>query len=210
MTNGKIESSPLINDLIKMLSAQTSSNNLNEFKKFLEENGLNIKDHINAVQYTYNLDLNIYNNRANSEKYVKTSPNQILSNLGMEQMQEMQTKMYGDTFGSYEVWQEMLDNEELLKTQYDLLAGNWPKEFNEVVLIVDDDTKISDYTLYSLGLLDPDELTEKYKAIMNGEKVDEIEKKTYTYDELLDLRFKVVLNTDYYEKERKNLERHVR
>ena len=72
-----------------MLSAQTSSNNLNEFKKFLEENGLNIKDHINAVQYTYNLDLNIYNNRANSEKYVKTSPNQILSNLGMEQMQEM-------------------------------------------------------------------------------------------------------------------------
>lgn len=193
-----------------MLSAQTSSNNLNEFKKFLEENGLNIKDHINAVQYTYNLDLNIYNNRANSEKYVKTSPNQILSNLGMEQMQEMQTKMYGDTFGSYEVWQEMLDNEELLKTQYDLLAGNWPKEFNEVVLIVDDDTKISDYTLYSLGLLDPDELTEKYKAVMNGEKVDEIEKKTYTYDELLDLRFKVVLNTDYYEKERKNLERHVR
>lgn len=193
-----------------MLSAQTSSNNLNEFKKFLEENGLNIKDNINAVQYTYNLDLNIYNNRANSEKYVKTSPNQILSNLGMEQMQEMQTKMYGDTFGSYEVWQEMLDNEELLKTQYDLLAGNWPKEFNEVVLIVDDDTKISDYTLYSLGLLDPDELTEKYKAIMNGEKVDEIEKKTYTYDELLDLRFKVVLNTDYYEKERKNLERHVR
>ena len=193
-----------------MLSAQTSSNNLNEFKKFLEENGLNIKNHINAVQYTYNLDLNIYNNRANSEKYVKTSPNQILSNLGMEQMQEMQTKMYGDTFGSYEVWQEMLDNEELLKTQYDLLAGNWPKEFNEVVLIVDDDTKISDYTLYSLGLLDPDELTEKYKAVMNGEKVDEIEKKTYTYDELLDLRFKVVLNTDYYKKERKNLERHVR
>lgn len=193
-----------------MLSAQTSSNNLNEFKKFLEENGMNIKDHINAIQYTYNLDLNIYNNKANSEKYVRTSPNQILSNLGMEQMQEMQSKMYGDTFGSYEVWQEMLDNDDLLKTQYDLLAGSWPKEFNEVVLIVDEDTKISDYTLYSLGLLDPNELTEKYKAIMKGEKVDEIEKKTYTYDELLDLRFKVVLNTDYYVKERKNLERYVR
>lgn len=192
-----------------MLSAQTSSNNLSEFKRFLEENGMNIKDHINAIQYTYNLDLNIYNNKANSEKYVRTSPNQILSNIGMEQMQEMQSKMYGDTFGSYEVWQEMLENEDLLKTQYDLLAGNWPKEFNEVVLIADEDTKISDYTLYSLGLLDPDELTEKYKKIMNGEKVEEIEKKTYTYDELLDLRFKVVLNTDYYVKERKNMERHV-
>ena len=178
-----------------MLSAQTNSNNLEEFKKFIEENGLNIGDHTNAVQYKYNLDLNIYNNNANSEKYVKTSPNQILKNLGMEQMQEMQTKMYGNTFGSYEIWEEMLDNEELLKTQYDLLAGEWPKEFNEVVLIVDEDTKLSDYTLYSLGLLDPEELTEKYKAVMKGEKVEEIPKQTYTYDELLNLKFKLVLNT---------------
>lgn len=193
----------MINNLIKMLSAQTNSNNLKEFKKFIEENGLNIKDQTNAVQYKYNLDLNIYNNNANSEKYVKTSPNQILKNLGMEQMQEMQTKMYGNTFGSYEIWEEMLDNEELLKTQYDLLAGEWPKEFNEVVLIVDEDTKLSDYTLYSLGLLDPEELTEKYKAIMKGEKVEEIPKQTYTYDELLDLKFKIVLNTDYYVKDGK-------
>ncbi len=193
-----------------MLSAQTNSNNLGEFKKFIEENGLNIKDYTNSIQYKYNLDLNIYNNNPNSDKYVKTSPNQILANLGMEQMQEMQTKMYGNAFGSYEIWEEMLDNDQLLKTQYDLLAGTWPEKFNEVVLIVDEDTKISDYTLYSLGLLDPNELTEKYKALMKGEKVEEIEKKTYTYDELLDLRFKVVLNTDYYVKERKNLERHVR
>lgn len=192
-----------------MLSAQTSSNNLKEFKNFIEENGLNIKDYTNAIQYKYKLDLNIYNNNANSDSYVKTSPNQILKNLGMEQMQEMQTKMYGNTFGSYEIWEEMLDNEELLKSQYDLLAGAWPKEFNEVVLIVDEDTKISDYTLYSLGLLDPNELTEKYKALMKGEKVEEIEKKTYAYDELLDLKFRIVLNTDYYVRERKNLERYV-
>lgn len=199
----------MINDLIKMLSAQTNSNNLKEFQKFIEENGLNIKDYINSVQYKYNLDLNIYNNNANSTSYVKTSPNQILKNLGMEQMQEIQTKIYGNTFGSYEIWEEMLDNEELLKTQYDLLAGNWPEKFNEVVIIVDEDTKLSDYTLYSLGLLDSEELTEKYKALMSGEKVEEIEKKTYTYDELLDLRFRIVLNTDYYVKERNNLERHV-
>lgn len=193
-----------------MLSAQTNSNNLKEFKKFIEENGLNIKDYTNAIQYTYKLDLNIYNNNANSDKYVKTSPNQILTNLGMQEMQEMQTKMYGNTFGSYEIWEEMLENEELLKTQYDLLAGKWPKEFNEVVLIVDEDTKISDYTLYSLGLLDPNELTEKYNTLMKGEKVDEIEKKTYTYDELLELKFKLILNTEYYVKERKNMERHAR
>ena len=185
-----------------MMSAQTSTNNLKDFKIFLEENGSNILDYTNAIQYKYKMDINIYNNNANSTSYVKTSPNQIMEKLGMGQMQEMQSMMYGNAFGSYEIWEEMLDNDELLKSQYDLLAGKWPEKFNEVVLIVDEDTKVSDYTLYSLGLLDPDELTEKYKKLMKGEEVEEIEKQTYTYDDILDLKFKVVLNTDYYKKER--------
>lgn len=198
--SGKIESSPLINDLIKMLSAQTSKNNLKEFKTFLDNKESNILEYANAIQYKYKLDINIYNNNANSDSYVKTSPNQIMSNLGMGQMQEMQSMMYGNAFGSYEIWEEMLDNDKLLKSQYDLLAGKWPKKYNEVVLIVDKDNKISDYTLYSLGLLDPDELTEKYKKLMKGEKPEEIEKQIYNYDDLLKLKFKVVLNTDYYVK----------
>jgi putative ABC transport system permease protein len=191
-----------------MMSAQTSTNNLKDFKIFLEENGSNILDYTNAIQYKYKMDINIYNNNANSTSYVKTSPNQIMEKLGMGQMQEMQSMMYGNAFGSYEIWEEMLDNDELLKSQYDLLAGKWPEKFNEVVLIVDEDTKVSDYTLYSLGLLDPDELTEKYKKLMKGEEVEEIEKQTYTYDDILDLKFKVVLNTDYYKKERKHVERY--
>lgn len=192
------------------MSAQTSTNNLKDFKVFLEENGSNILEHTNAIQYKYKMDLNIYNNNANSASYVKTSPNQIMEKLGMGQMQEMQNMMYGSAFGSYEIWEEMLDNQGLLESQYDLLAGKWPEKYNEVVLIVDEDTKISDYTLYSLGLLDPDELTEKYKKLMKGEDIEEIEKQTYTYEDILNLKFKVVLNTDYYKKERKYLERHAR
>lgn len=192
------------------MSAQTNSNNLKEFKAFIDNKESDLLDYANAVQYKYKLDINIYNNNANSDSYVKTSPNQIMTNLGMDQMEEMQNMMYGDMFGSYEIWEEMLDNDILLKSQYDLLAGKWPKKFNEVVLIVDKDNRISDYTLYSLGLLDPDELTEKYKKLMKGEEVEEIKEQTYTYDELLKLRFKVVLNTDYYIKDRKYLERYVR
>lgn len=192
------------------MSAQTNSNNLKEFKTFIDNKESDLLDYANAVQYKYKLDINIYNNNANSDSYVKTSPNQIMTNLGMDQMEEMHNMMGGGMFGSYEIWEEMLDNDTLLKSQYDLLAGKWPKKFNEVVLIVDKDNRISDYTLYSLGLLDPDELTEKYKKLMKGEEVEEIKEQTYTYDELLKLRFKVVLNTDYYIKDRKYLERYVR
>ena len=100
-----------------------------------------------------------------------------------------------------DVWTKMLDNEELLHTQYDLLAGQWPKNYNEVVLIVDGNNRINDYVLYSLGIKDQNELEDMMEKLQNGETVEEPENTTYTYDELLDLSFKIILNTDYYEKE---------
>ena len=81
-----------------------------------------------------------------------------------------------------------------------MLAGKWPEAYNEVVLIVDGNNQISDYTLYTLGLKDQKELEEKWKAVQNGEKVQESEQTSYTYDELLNLSFKLILNSDYYEK----------
>lgn len=186
--------------MLSMMSAQTQTNNLAEFKNYIESDKSDIDDYVSAIQYKYNLDIDIYNNNANSDSYVKASPNQIMNNLGMGEMQEMQSSFGMSSMTSNEVWEEMLDNEELLKSQYDLIAGKWAEEFNEVVLIVDEDNRISDYTLYSLGLLDPDELTENYKALFKGEEIKKLEEKTYTYDELLDLKFKLVINTDYYEK----------
>ena len=100
-----------------------------------------------------------------------------------------------------DVWTEMLDNEELLHSQYDLVAGAWPENYNEVVLIVDENNRINDYVLYSLGLKDQDELEATMKKLQNGETVDEPENASYTYDELLNLSFKLLLNSDYYEKE---------
>ena len=99
------------------------------------------------------------------------------------------------------MWTEMLDNEELLHSQYDLVAGAWPENYNEVVLIVDENNRINDYVLYSLGLKDQDELEATMKKLQNGETVDEPENTSYTYDELLNLSFKLLLNSDYYEKE---------
>lgn len=194
--DGVISSRAVVNSMLSMMSAQTNTNNLGEFKKFIESKESSLLNYSNAIQYTYNLNLNIYNNKANSDSYVQVCPNQIMNNLGMGNM----NSSFGYSMTSNEIWTEMLDNQELMSSQYDVIAGVWPKEYNEVVLIVDEDNEISDYTLYSLGLLDPDDLTKKYKALLNGEKVEELEEKEYSYEELLNLTFKLVLNTDYYVK----------
>ena len=113
------------------------------------------------------------------------------------------SSMFGtsSSMSNTDVWQEMLDNEELLHLQYDVLAGTWPQAYNEVVLIVNENNEISDYTLYTLGLKDQKELEEDWKAIENGEQIEEHEQTSYTYDELLNLSFKLILNSDYYQKE---------
>ena len=189
---GKVYSKNIVNDMLSTISTKIQSNNLEEFKKYLDDENSPIKDYVNAVQYSYNLDLNIY--KEDDDKVVQVNPSQIFAKLGMEGMSNM---MLAET----DVWQELLDNDELLQSQYDVIAGKWPENYNEVVLIVDENNEIYDYTLYALGILDQDELEEKYQKILDGEEVEDEEVKSYTYDDLLNTKFKVLLNTDYYEKD---------
>ena len=190
--DGKVYSKNIVNDMLSTISTKVQSNNLEEFKKYLDDENSEIRDYINAVQYSYNLDLNIY--KEDEDDVVQVNPSQIFSKLGMENMENM---MVAET----DVWQELLDNQELLESQYDVLAGKWPENYNEVVLIVDENNEIYDYTLYALGILDQDELADKYQRILDGEEVEDEAIKEYTYDELLNTKFKVLLNTDYYEKD---------
>ena len=131
--------------------------------------------------------------------YRQVSPDQIVQKMGLDQMNSM-SEMFSSG-SSYQAFTEMLDNEQLMKEQYEILAGKLPTNYNEVILVVNKDNYISDYTLYSIGLLDSNEFVDKYKRLMKGEKVEELEELTYTYDELLNVSFKVLLNTDYYQKE---------
>lgn len=190
--DGKVYSKNIVNDMLSTISTKIQSNNLEEFKKYLDDENSPIKDYINAVQYSYNLDLNIY--KEDDDKVVQVNPSQIFAKLGMEGMSNM---MLAET----DVWQELLDNDELLQSQYDVIAGKWPENYNEVVLIVDENNELYDYTLYALGILDQDELEEKYQKILDGEEVEDEDVKSYTYDDLLNTKFKVLLNTDYYEKD---------
>ena len=197
--DGKIHSQNIMTQMLSTISNKVENNNLTEFKKYLGSENSKIKDYTNSIQYEYNLKLNLY--KENTENgIVKVNPSTVMEKLGMGGMAEANNSS-GMTFMNTDVWTEMLDNEELLHSQYDLLAGNWPKNYNEVVLIVDENNRINDYVLYSLGLKDQSELEETMKQLQNGETVEEPDNTSYTYDELLNLSFKLLLNSDYYEKE---------
>ena len=205
---GKVYSSDIMDELISTLSSKMQSNNLQELKKYIETEDTEIKDNANAIQYSYNLNINLYKEDT-SNGVVQVNPSTVMNALGMGEMMEAQensslNSMFGTSsmsMSNTDVWQEMLDNEELLHSQYDILAGTWPKAYNEVVLIVDENNQISDYTLYALGLKDQKELEKRWTAVENGEEVKDSEQTSYTYDELLNLQFKLILNSDYYQKQ---------
>ena len=200
---GKIYSKDIMNEMISTLSSKIQTNNLEEFKNYLDTEENEIKKNSNAIQYEYNLNLNLYK-KDTSNGIVKVNPSTVMNSIGMGNMVEEQNSspfasssmMVSQT----DVWEEMLDNKELIKSQYDVLAGNLPTSYNEVALVVDENNQISDYTLYTLGLKDQKDLERKWEAVKKGEKVEADDQKVYTYDELLNLSFKLILNTDYYEK----------
>ena len=159
--DGKIYSRDIMNDMISTLSSKVSNNNLEALKNYIENENNTIKDNASAIKYNYHLNINLYKEDT-SNGVVRVNPSTVMNALGMEDMMEAQesstmNSMFGSSMTSMsntDVWEEMLDNEELLHSQYDLVAGNWSTNYNEVVLIVNENNEISDYTLYALGLKD--------------------------------------------------------
>ena len=190
--DGKIYSNDVMSEMMATMSAKVQSNNLEAFKSYIESDETNIKDYTSAISYSYNLNLQIY--KDDTDEIVQVNPNTVLDELGMS-MNEMQS-----AFVSTDVFSEMFDSEEMNKQMYDLIAGSWPTKYNEVVLVVDENNEISDFTLYALGLKDSDELSEMYQNILDGTPF-EVEQTSYDIDDLVGMNFKFLLNSDYYDKE---------
>src|SRR5699024_10783207 len=138
--------------MLTTMSSEVKTNNLAKFKEYIETTD-KIKPYANAIKYSYDLDLNIYKSDT-SNGVVKVNPSQVMNTIGMESMVEAGNQMYGSTMmmSDVNVFSELFDNRDMLDMQYELLQGKWPENYNEVVVIVDKDNEISDYTLYSLGL----------------------------------------------------------
>ena len=137
---------------------------------------------------------------------MQVNPSTLLEDMGYMSSTQMEAMSMSGSMGGMmgmgtDVWSEMIDNEELIDKQYDVIAGRLPEKYNEVVLVVDKNNEINDYVLYSLGLLDPSSLNGIVRRAMAGEDISVDSKQhVYTYDELLDLKFKVVPTPDFYKK----------
>lgn len=185
-------------DTLELQNIKLKDNDLTKFKEYIEsEDGKKIRDNTNAIQYGYNLDLQIYKPDT-TDGIVQINPSPVLTQDAGNSQMASSMKAMGIT--SSEVWTEMIGNEELLSSQYDLLAGQWPQNYNEVVLIVDENNEISDMTLYALGLKDSEELENIKEKLNEGKELSssDYSKESYSYDDILQTEFKLVLNTDYY------------
>lgn len=188
--SNKIYSNNMMTDTLSLMSSKVQSNNLKSFKEYIEKNK-EINKYTTSIDYKYNIELQLYKSDI-EDKIVKVNPNTILSTMGI-------TDMQASYFMFKDVFSEIIDNDELNNQMYEIVSGRMPKNYNEVVLVVDKNNRISDYVLYALGLKDQQELKDMFEKVRKGEKVVTTDT-SYEYSELIGLKFKLLLNTDYYEK----------
>jgi len=207
----KVYSSSTTYDMLTAFSsAERDKNNLYKFKEYVDKNKDEFGDNLTAVQYGYNLDLNVYTKNIDDE-ITKSDVTELMNELYGDSISDMMTEGQNtgvsnssfSMFSTMKVWEEMLpgmDGEiknDLLDEQYDVIYGNWPKKFDEIVLIVNENNEISDLCLYALGLTSSKEMKDVMTAFMNGEPIKE-KKQSWTYKEICDMKFKIILPTDFY------------
>ena len=182
----KIRSNNVLNDLLT--SFKVKVNNLKDFKAYLDNNK-NINQYANDIQYGYDLDINLFTKDVDGN-ILKVNPTNVYEDLGVIS----QFMQFSD---NNNVFTELFNSDKLLLDNYDLVAGNLPKNYNEAVVMIDSNNEISDYTLYALGLKSKSELEDMVKKSEAGEDVKS-NLEEYNYDDLLGLSYKLVFNSDYY------------
>lgn len=197
----KIYSNDIMDDMINTMVKEVKSNNLSEFKKYIENGSSDIKSYVSDIQYSYDVPLNIYM-KDTSNGVEQLNPGTMFDSIYGEgatsASSSMSSGMGMGMFSNSSVWNQLLGNQQVLDEQYDVLAGHWPENFNEVVLVADKNNEVDDYTLYSLGLKDPEEVRTLFKKMMVGESYETEKDISYTFDEILDTEFKLVMPTDMY------------
>ncbi len=224
--NDAVYQKSMVYDLVNALnSAETTVNDLESFKKYIEKEKKNKVDEnslgsaLRGVQYTYNTDLLVY---------TKASDGNIIHSDSQELMQEILLEYFGmdlsgmlnmggnmgamggspmmssmSSMGSSGLWQEMLSGEDgslinpVLEKQYDVIYGNWPTKYNEIVLVLDENNELDDMTLYALGLKTKEEIDKVTKAALEGEEI-EVRERKWTYKEICEREYRTVLNSECY------------
>lgn len=191
----KIHSQDIMGDMFTTMSEDVKVNDLKAFKEYIEGDGKKINDYVSSIEYGYNTTLNLY--KDSEDEVLQVNPTKVLDTIGMGT--SGMSSAYSSMMSNYDVFYEIFNNQTLNEQQYDLVAGSWPEKYNELVLLVNENNEISDYTLYSIGLLSQDDLQEQFNNMISGKEVH-FESHSYDKEDLLGLKFKMLLNTDYYTK----------
>ncbi len=174
-----------------MLSS-VSTNDLKSFKKYLEENKKMVEKDLSNVLYSYSVDPAIYTIDA-TKKLTKLNPSNLYNSImGDSSIMSSYSSMMS-------IFSQMVDNRSEIEENYDLLSGRWPKNYDEMIIVLSEPNSISDLLVYSLGLRDTEELSKMITSVMSGEAVDiHNEPMTLTYEDLLNIDLRLILPSDTY------------
>lgn len=184
---------------VKDMFASVKSNDMTSFKAWLDAGGDGIDKEVNAIQYGYGVTPVVYRAGKGDEKPVRLVPNAMTEAMSGGASSAATVSM--DSMGT-SVFNEMIDDQSLLDSQYDVVAGHWPTSANEAVMVLSSRGTVGDYTLYSIGALDIDELNDLVNSAMTADgKVKTPKTGTdFTYDDALSTMFKVLSPADAYRK----------
>ena len=208
-----------------MNNLEVTENDLKTFKKFIEtekvdeDSETGLYHALSGVQYSYNLDLMVYTKnvdgtiiRSDSEELMKeimqNNFNIDMSAMESSSMGSMESSMgamssMSPMASSVHLWQEMLPGNngetisDLLKKQYDVVYGDWPNSYDEVVLVLDENNELDDLTLYALGLESKESIDKIADAAINGSELESNNKK-WSYEEICDMEFRIVVNSNCF------------
>ncbi len=200
--DGKVYVNESFMQMVNAFISEATSNNLDNFKKYIEDNREEFDEVCNDIQYKYSTPLNIYK-ADTSEGVVKVNPSTMMENMPMDESMAQMTSSMSSMMTTFSVWMELIGDEKLMDAQYDVIAGRMPQSYDEVVLIVDGNNQINELVVYALGLKDQEEFTKNImSALASGESLEDTSIKEFSYDDILNMRFKMVLSADYFVKDK--------
>lgn len=184
---------------VKDMFASVKSNDMTSFKAWLDDGGDGIDKEVNAIQYSYGVTPVVYRAGKGDEKPVRLVPNAMTEAMSGGASSAATVSM--ESMGT-SVFNEMIDDQSLLDSQYDVVAGHWPTSANEAVMVLSSRGTVGDYTLYSIGALDINELNDLVNSAMtaDGEVETPETAADFTYDDALSTTFKVLSPADAYRK----------
>ncbi len=203
----KIYVNKMFETMVNTFVTQTSSNNLGAFRTYVEDNKDAFMELCNDVQYKYSTPLNIYK-ADTKDGIIQVNPNTLMDQFdmgGMGLTSSMTSSITDMTSaGLTSIWTELIGDNDVISGQYDVLYGKLPEKYNEVVLVVDSLNEINEMVVYGLGLKDQSQfMANIMQSFETGEEIESASDLSFTYDEILGMKFKLVLNCEYMRKDSK-------